>query len=224
MFVNKSTITAAPASKDSLFDSTPLKIWDLQVQWGEFVEIEYLNNTGFLFLDDYIRVKQNIFCDTAILKLTDFEKADKLQNIGNFKSDQDLCKILTLLFQKLQNLCTPDFQTIMRTTYKDFYGKSFFLYYAHILEHCNLSGVGVVIDMEQFMEQLTNANLIVLFKTHHFKVIKFFDDVVQIVESLHWIGGKHSSLCGLVLAALATCPDKSFVRYVLDHQKHFVLN
>ena len=42
-------------------------------------------------------------------------------------------------------------------------------------------------------------------------------NVVQIVESLHRIGGKHDSLCGLVLAALATCLDKSFVRYVLDH-------
>ena len=220
----RTTITAAPICKDALFDGTPLKIRDLQVQLGEFVEIEHLNNTGFLFIDDYTGVKRNIFRDTAFLKLTDFEKADKLQNIGNLTSDQDLRKISTLLFQKLQNLCTPDFQTTMRTTYKDFYGTSFFLYYAHILEHCNLSGVGVVIDMEQFMEQLTNANLIVLFKTHHFNVIKFFADVVRIVESLHRIGGKHDSLCGPVLAALATCPDKSFVRYVLDHRKHFVLN
>ena len=179
------TMTAAPTSKDSLFDGTPLKIRDLQVQLGEFVEIEHLNNTGILFINDHTGIKQNIFQDTAFLTLTDFEQADELHNIGNLKPDQDLQKISTLLFQKLQNLCTPDFQSTMRTTYKDFYGTSFFLYYAHILEHCNLSGVGVVIDMEQYMEQLTNANLIVLFKSHHFNVIKFFADIVQIVESLH---------------------------------------
>ena len=160
----RTTITAAPICKDALFDGTPLKIWDLQVQLGEFVEIEHLTNTGFLFIDDYTGVKQNIFCDTAFSELTDFEKADKLQNIGNLKSDQDLQHFLTLLFQKLQNLCTPDFQTTMCTTYKDFYGTSFFLYYAHILEHCNFSGVGVVIDMEQFTKQLTNVKVVYLEK------------------------------------------------------------
>ena len=54
-----------------------------------------------------------------VLNVTDFEKTNKPQSIGNRKSDQDLCKISTLPFQ---NLCTPDFQSTMWTTTKDFCG------------------------------------------------------------------------------------------------------
>lgn len=83
------------------FDGTSSKIRDLQVQLGKFVEIEHLNNTGFLFIDNFAGSKQNIFCDTMFLTHTDFEKANKLFDTGNLQADQDLCKISTLLFLKV---------------------------------------------------------------------------------------------------------------------------
>ena len=88
--------------------------------------------------------------------------------------------------------------------YKDFYKTSSLIYYSCLLEHCNCSSIGAIIDMGKFFDQLTHANLTALFKTQQFDVIQLFADVARIFEALHCIGGKHDALCGLVLAALAT--------------------
>jgi hypothetical protein len=223
-FKDRENMVKAPMQTDALFDGTPSKMHDLQLQLSEFIELNHLEHTGFLTIPDQSGVERDIFRDAAFLKLPDFERADKLYYSDDNESSRNLRKISALLFQKLQNLCNPEFQATMRSTYKPFYSTSFLLYYSYMLEHCNLSGVGAVIDMEVYMEQLTHTSLTTLFKTHLYDVIRFFAAVIRIMESLHRIGGHQDSMCGPMLVALATCPDPGFVRFILNHRRDFVLH
>jgi hypothetical protein len=170
-FKDRENMVKAPTQADALFDGTPSKMQDLQLQLSEFIELNHLEHTGFLTIPDHSGIERDIFRDAAFLKLPDFERADKLYCSDNNESTRDLRKISALLFQKLQNLCSPAFQATMRSTYKPFYFTSFLLYYSYMLEHCNLSGVGAVIDMEVYMKQLTHTSLTALFKTHLYNVI-----------------------------------------------------
>ena len=197
---------------------------DLQCQLGEFMTIEHFHHTGFLSIPDVRGVPRDIFRDSHSLVLGDFERAEARLLADTSPSGLALAKLSTLLFLKLQNLCNPIFQATLRSTYKTFYGTSFLLYYAYMLEYCHMSGVGTVIDIEHTRDQLSQAKLVLAFRTFIYDVIKFFAEIVRLVyHHLSCLGSSKEDLCGAVLFALSTCPDVDFVRFINVMRRDFIL-
>lgn len=174
-FRDRHTLTAPPPLiASSLFDGVPSSMQDLQCQLGEFMQIEHFHHTGFLSIPDACGVPRDIFRDSNSLVLSDFERAEARLLADTTPAGIALAKLSTLLFLKLQNLCTPAFQALLRGSYKPFYGTSFLLYYAYMLEYCHLLGVGTVIDIEIARDQLSPAKLVLAFRTYLYDVVKFF--------------------------------------------------
>jgi hypothetical protein len=196
---------------------------DFQCQFGEFMTIENFHHTGLLSILDARGVPRDIFRDSNSLVLSDFERADARLLSDSSPSGLALAKLSTLLFLKLQNLCTPAFQATLRGSYKPFYGTSFLLYYAYMLEYCHMSGVGTVIDIELAREQLSQSKLVLAFRTHLYDVVKFFADIVRLVDQLSRLGSSKEDLCGAILFALSTCPDADFVRFINALRRDFIL-
>ena len=196
---------------------------DLQCQLGEFMQIEHFHHTGFLSIPDACGVPRDIFRDSNSLVFSDFERAEARLLADTTPAGIALAKLSTLLFLKLQNLCTPAFQALLRGSYKPFYGTSFLLYYAYMLEYCHLSGVGTVIDIEIARDQLSPAKLVLAFRTYLYDVVKFFAAIVRLVDQLARLGSTKEDLCGAVLSALSTCPDIDFVRFINALRRDFIL-
>ena len=103
----------------------------------------------------------------------------------SFPTGQALAKLSTLIFLKLQNSCTPIFQAILRSTYKPFYGTSFFLYYAYMLEYCHMSGVGTVIDIKNVREQLSQqAKPVLAFRSFLYDAVKISIQLGSMIKSI----------------------------------------
>ena len=83
--------------------------------------IEHFHHTGFLSIPDVRGVPRDIFRDSHSLVLGDFEHAEARLLADTAASGLALAKLSTLLFLKLQNLCTPVFQATLRGSYKPFY-------------------------------------------------------------------------------------------------------
>ena len=93
-----------------------------------------------------------------------------------------------------------------------------------MLEYCHMSGVGTVIDIEHTCDQLSQAKLVLAFRTFIYDVIKFFAEIVRLVyHHLSCLGSSKEDLCGAVLFALSTCPDVDFVRFINVMRRDFIL-
>ena len=86
-----------------------------------------------------------------------------------------------------------------------------------------MSGVGTVIDIELAREQLSQSKLVLAFRTHLYDVVKFFADIVRLVDQLSRLGSSKEDLCGAILFALSTCPDADFVRFINALRRDFIL-
>ena len=94
---------------------------DFQCQLGEFMTIEHFHHNGLLSILDVRGMPRDIIRDSSSLVLGDFERADVWLLSDSSPSGLALAKLSTLLFLKLQNLCTPVFQATLRGSYKPFY-------------------------------------------------------------------------------------------------------
>ena len=54
-------------------------------------------------------------------------------------------------------------------------------------------------------------------------VVKFFADIVRLVDQLSRLGSSKEDLCGAILFALSTCPDADFVRFINALRRDFIL-
>ena len=113
--------------------------------------------------------------------MEDFVHANDLLIANTSPAGAALCQVSLLLFQWLQNFCMPTFQTTMCANHKLFYKTSFLLYYGTMLERCQLTGIGSIIDVKTYHDQLSKPAFTALFKMHNFDVILLFSDIAHLM-------------------------------------------
>ena len=215
---DQTALVAPPSSPALLFDGTPAKMKDLQCQFAEHVNIHNYAKTGFLLLPDADGICCDIFQDLTYLLMEDFVCANDLLIANTSPAGAALHQVSLLLFQRLQNFCTPTFQTTMCTNHMLFYKTSFLLYYGTMLEWCQLTGIGSIIDVETYHDQLSKPALTALFKRHNFDVILLFSDITCLMAHLLCLGHSKEEMTGTTLQVLTTSPNTSFTCFMDIHQ------
>lgn len=220
---DQTALVTPPSAPALLFDGTPAKMKDLQCQFAEHIDIRNYAKTGFLLIPDADGICRDIFQDSTYLLMEDFVRANDLLLANTSPAGAALRQVSLLLFQRLQNFCTPTFQTTMRANHKLFYKTSFLLYYGTMLERCQLTGIGSIIDVETYRDQLSKSALIALFKRHNFDVILLFSDITRLMAHLLRLGHSKEDMTGTTIQVLTTSPNTSFTRFMDNHRRAFLL-
>ena len=84
----------------------------------------------------------------------------------------------------------------MHANHKLFYNTSFLLYYGTLLERCQLTGIGSIIDVKTYSDQLSMSALTALFKRHNFDVILLFSDITCRMAHLLRLGHSKEDMTG----------------------------
>ena len=203
---DQTALVAPPSAPALLFDGTPAKMKDLQCQFAKHVDIFNYAKTGFLLIPDADGICRDIFQDSMYLLMEDFVHANDLLIANTSPTGAALCQVSLLHFQHLQNFCTPTCQTTMHANHKLFYNTSFLLYYGTLLERCQLTGIGSIIDVKTYSDQLSMSALTALFKRHNFDVILVFSDITCRMAHLLCLGHCKEDMTGTTIQVLTTSP------------------
>jgi hypothetical protein len=220
---DQTALVAPHFSPALLFDGTPAKMKDLQCQFAQCIEICNYAKTGFLLIPDADGICHDIFQDSTYLLMEDFVCANDLLIANTSPAGAALCQVSLLLFQHIQNFCTPTFQTTMRADHKLFYKTSFLLYYGTMLERCQLTGIDSIIDVKTYCDQLSKSALTALLNRHNFDVILLFSDITCLMAHLLCLGHSKEDMTGTTILVLTTSPNTSFTCFMDNHQQSFLL-
>jgi hypothetical protein len=92
----------------------------------------------------------------------------------------------------------------MRGPYNPFYGNSFLLFYAYILECCQLTSLRTIIDVQRYLYKLSKAICTTDFQQLNYDVSIFFSNITAIFL---FIGNQHCDFLLKVSPYLATSSD-----------------